>query len=275
MKRREFLAGSAAGLVTAMSTASQAGCSRPFVPERPHRYIDQAACIGCGACESLCPMGAIRLGTETSSIDPDACAECGVCSRSRVCPVDAIHAGNLAWPRTLRETFSNPLVVHAETQVGGRGSEGIKTNDVSDRYPRGTLGVFVELGRPALGTRFIDVERVVRKFAAHGYGLVDDNPVAGLVDDPARGALKPEILRERAISVLVEFIVPEGDVSKLLRMLEDLGGEVETVFNVSIAHRAARDGLSRFGDLFDDEVFRLPNGKVNLGAAQHIPSKEV
>ena len=153
IKRREFLAGSAAGVVTAVSVVSQAGCSKPFVPEKPHHYIDPRACIGCGECVSLCPVNAIHLGDETSSIDPDGCAECGVCSRSRICPTDAIHPGKLAWPRTIRETFSNPLVVHKATKVGGRGSEGIKTNDFTDRYPRGSLGVFIELGRPALGTR--------------------------------------------------------------------------------------------------------------------------
>jgi ferredoxin len=273
MKRRDFLLGSAAGVVTAASAVSQAGCSKPFVPEEPHRYIDPAACIGCGDCVSLCPMGTIRLVEETSSIDPDECAECGVCSRSRICPADAIHPGKLAWPRTIREAFSNPLVVHEATGVRGRGSEGIKTNDVTDRYPRGSLGVFIELGRPALGTRFVDVERVVKKFTAHGHTLVSDNPVAGLINDPARGTLMPEVLKEKAISVLVEFILPESAVSALHTLLDELAGEVKTVFSVSIALRAEPDGTSRIEDLFGGEVFRLPNGKVNLGLAQDIAAK--
>jgi ferredoxin len=273
MKRREFIVGSAAGILGAASAVSLGGCANPSTPARPHRYIDPAACIGCGECVSLCPMGAIRLGDEAASIDPNECAECGACLRSRVCPAVAIRPGRLAWPRTLREAFSNPLVVHEATGVRGRGTEGMKTNDSTGRYPHGVLGIFIELGRPALGTRFVDVERAVRKFSARGFALAPDNPVAGLVADPARGTLRPEVLQEKALSVLVEFIVPEAAAAEVKGLLEELAAEVETVFSVSIALRAAADGTSRLDSLFGPEVFRLPNGKVNLGLAKGLSSR--
>lgn len=218
-------------------------------------------------------MGAIRLVDEISSIDPEECAECGVCTRSGICPADAIRAGTLSWPRTIRATFSDPIVVHKATGVAGRGSEGIKTNDVTDAFPPGSIGIFIELGRPALGTRFIDVERVVRRFRARGYPLVADNPVAGLIADPATGALDPAVLGEKAISVLVEFILPESDVSQLGILLDELAGEVETVFSVGVALRARPDGTSPFPSLFGPRVFSLPNGKVNLGFARDITRK--
>lgn len=129
------------------------------------------------------------------------------------------------------------------------------------------------MGRPALGTRFVDVERVVKKFKTHGHAVVEDNPVAGLIADPATGTLRPEVLKERAISVLVEFIVPESAVPALRTLLDELAEEVETVFSVGIALRAKQDGTSRIEDLFGGEVFRLPNGKVNLGLAQGITTK--
>ena len=236
----------------------------------PHRYIDRSRCVGCGQCVTVCPMGAIALADKKASINPDECAECGVCSRSRICPVDAIHAGNLAWPRVLREAYSNPIAEHETTGVPGRGTEGIKTNDSQHRYGRGSMGVFVELGRPALGARFRDVERVVKTFKAHGYDVVPHNPVADLIDDRKTGALKPDVLNEKVISCLVEFMLPETAADELMGIIHELAGAVETVFNVSVALRADEEGRPRLTQIFGPDIFSLPNAKVNIGMAEGI-----
>ena len=270
LKRRDFLKTGAAG---AAGAAVPSCAGRSAEETVPHRHIAQDRCLGCGQCQSLCPMGAIRLA-EQAAIDPDECAECGVCWRSRVCPADAIRPGRLTWPRTLRETFSNPLTEHKSTGVAGRGSECIKTNDSMDRFAPGFMGVIVELGRPALGARLADVEAVVKKFAAHGYEVLADNPVAELVADKTTGALRPEVLNEKVISALVEFLMPDTAVAELMAMAAELGGEVKTVFNLSVALRARPDGSSPAAGLFGPGQFRLPNGKVNLGLAAGIVKGE-
>jgi len=237
---------------------------------KPHRYIDGSRCIGCGECVTLCPMGAIAIADGKAAINPDECAECGVCSRSRICPVDAIHAGNLDWPRVLRAAYSNPIAEHKTTGVAGRGTEGIKTNDSQHRYRRGFMGVFVEVGRPAVGARFHDVERVVKTFKAHGYDVVPHNPVAELIDDQETGALKPEVLNEKVISCLVEFMLPETAADELMGIIHELAGAVETVFNVSVALRADEEGRPRLTQIFGPDIFSLPNAKVNIGMAEGI-----
>ena len=241
----------------------------------PHRYIDQSLCIGCGSCIPLCPVEAIALGDETSSIDANECAECGTCYRAKICPEDAICPVKLEWPRVLRETFSNPLAVHETTGITGRGTEGIKTNDSQNRYKRGEIGVFIEVGRPVLGGRFSDVERVVKKLKAHGYEVIRQNPIASLIDDPKTGALKPEMLDEKVISCVIEFILPDAAAGKLMKMVRELSGEVESVFSLSVGIRADEQGKSHFEKVFAPDVYYLPNAKVNIGAAQPITGEEV
>jgi ferredoxin len=261
---------SSAAAAAGPSIAALSGCgSSPETETIAHRYIDQDACIGCGECVSLCPMGAISLD-ETSSIDPDECAECGVCSRSRVCPADAIRQGDLKWPRVLREVFSNPLAEHETTGVQGRGTPGIKANDSENRYQHGQIGVFVELGRPVLGARFADVEKVVKRFTAHGYAPVLENPVYELIEDHASGALKKEILNEKVISCVLEFVIPENESANLINIIDDLSRRVDTVFNVCVALRAEENGQSPFYRIFPQDVFCLPQAKVNIGIADGI-----
>ena len=50
--------------------------------------IDEKKCIGCGACASICPVGAIKLVNGKAKIDPKKCIKCGSCAS--FCPVAAI-----------------------------------------------------------------------------------------------------------------------------------------------------------------------------------------
>src|SRR5437588_794253 len=88
-----------------------------------------------------------------------------------VCPTSAIVPDDLAWPRIVRRAFSDPQVTHESTGVHGRGTEEVKTNDVTHRVGIGEVGYVVEFGRPTVGVRFRDIEKMPRGLAGIGIGF--------------------------------------------------------------------------------------------------------
>ena len=134
--------------------------------------------------------------------------ECGACLRAAVCPVNAVVRPELTYPRTLRSVFSDVTSPHKATGVLGRGTEEMKTNDVTGRLRAHRVNVSVELGRPGISASFADVEVLSRAIAAFGVHFQEENPVTNLMTDVATGQLRPEILGERVLSALIEFDIP-------------------------------------------------------------------
>lgn len=53
------------------------------------RKVDEAKCVGCGACAGVCPAEAITVDG-VAKIDAAKCVDCGACEG--VCPAEAITA---------------------------------------------------------------------------------------------------------------------------------------------------------------------------------------
>ena len=258
--------------------------------------IDSKLCVGCANCVAVCPMGAISVdpSTQRAVVDKDECVECFACHRGMsmerlnpilirlarrtveifrlrfdpqpdVCPTSALTPEELEWPRTVRRAFSDVLVTHESTGILGRGTEEVKTNDVTGRLGWGQAGFVVELGRPSVGARFRDIQVVAMALAESGVEFEEMNPVTNLMTNPGRGLMNPEILDEKVLSAILEFRAPMERVSSLLEILREVAVEIDTVMSVGVASRCDERGGNPLESLLPENGFELLRAKTNLG----------
>jgi ferredoxin len=262
--------------------------------------INPRKCVACGNCVPVCPMGAIYLEAGIAQVNQDECVECSTCYRFLPseglpptvvrlvrraiqllrlrfdqpldrCPTGALEPPDLEWPRSLRRAFSDPLVVHDDTGLAGRGTEEIKTNDITGRIGDGEAGMVIDLGRPGIGVKFSDIEKVTTALAALGTEFEPDNPVTMLMEDRATGRLEPEILDEKVLSAIIEFKTTLDRLPRYLQMIDEVEGELDTVISVGVSSRCDPDGEIPHRGVCEETGRMLSlNGKTNLGLGRPV-----
>ncbi|MBI1893800.1 MAG: 4Fe-4S binding protein [Candidatus Rokubacteria bacterium] len=268
--------------------------------------IDQWRCVACGNCLAVCPVGAIHIdpGVGRAVINEDACVECYNCFRGMskehlfppmvrairrvakafrfrfdpepdICPTDAIVPTELGWPRVVRRAFSDPVVEHAATGIHGRGTEEVKTNDVTHRVGEGETGFVVEFGRPGVGVRFHEIQRMTRALAELGVEFEKKNPVTSMMSDPKRGEIREDVLNEKILSAIVEFKTTLERVPELLGRIEEVAEGLSTVVALGVSTRCDSAGQSRLPDLLAGEGYTAFRGKTNLGLGRTPPAGSV
>ena len=233
--------------------------------------IRQEVCVGCGRCQPYCPTHAIAFEGLKSVVDQDICYECGTCLRAEICPVDAIAESPEAneYPRAVRKFFSDPTTTHVTTGISGRGTEESKTNDVTLRVKPGEVGIGIEVGRPTIGIRLDEVQKITRMLAKAGIHEIEpNNPVHSLIENPATGDLKHELLGERVLSAIIELQLKRDRLRPVLRKLKKVAQELESVFTLDV-FTMVEPGLTipqEVLDAIEAEGFSWrPNAKINMG----------
>jgi hypothetical protein len=128
------------------------------------------------------------------------------------------------------------------------------------------------VGRPGVAAYFRDLQKVTMKVVSLGGDFASYNPVVALMDK-STGALKEEVLNEKVLSAIAEFIVPrEKALDVLEKLLTFINAELESVATISVISRNDETGghsflraLEAHGKLYGYAVY--PNGKVNIGIA--------
>jgi len=258
--------------------------------------IDHGKCVACGNCIPICPMGAIYIdpAVNRATVNLDECVECFTCHRGMskehlnptlvrtirgflkylrirfdpepdVCPTDALTPQELTWPRIVRRAFSDPLVPHESTGIHGRGTEEVKTNDVTGRVNEGEAGFTIEFGRPGVGVRFRDIQKMTMALAPLPITFEKKNPVFSLMADPATGTIREDILNEKVLSAIVELKTRLEHVPQVLRMVEEVSQDLETIVSIGVATRCDGQGDNALEPLLKREGYEFYRGKTNLG----------
>jgi len=242
-------------------------------------------------------MGAIAIdpAINRAVIDYDACVECGTCYRGMsqehlnpgvvravralaklfrfrfepepdVCPTAAFVMEELEWPRIVRRVFSDPLVEHASTGIHGRGTEEVKTNDVSNRVTVGEVGHVIEFGRPGVGVRFHHIQTMTMALAARGIVFEPKNPITHLMTDTGTGTLKPDLLQEKILSAIVEIKTTLDEVAGVLDTVFAVANRIDTVLAVGVSTRCDNRGEDELlAPLLTNLGYRFERAKTNMG----------
>jgi len=259
--------------------------------------IDPARCVACGNCTYVCPMGAIAIdpAIKRAVVDGEECVECYTCFEGMsqehlnptlvrvirallhvfrlrfdpepdVCPTAAFAPEELSWPRIVRRAFSDPRVPHESTGIGGRGTEEVKTNDVSGRVQLGEAGFTIEFGRPAVGVYFREIDKVTRGLARMGVTFEKKNPVTSLMSDVPIGAIRGDILAEKILSAIVEVKVPVERVEEVIRTVWEIESQIQTVIAIGVSTRCGEDGEENVVAPVLERLGYVPErAKTNIG----------
>jgi hypothetical protein len=183
-----------------------------------------------------------------------------------VCPTAAFEPEELVWPRVVRRAFSDPRVPHESTGIEGRGTEEVKTNDVSGRVAAGEVGFTIELGRPGVGVWMREIQLVCLRLGAAGLTFEKRNPITSLMTDVVSGTLREDILGEKVMSAIVEIKAPVERTEEIVRLVWEVEKELDTVVALGVGTRCGADGEDHvLAPILERLGYKLQRAKTNTG----------
>jgi hypothetical protein len=236
--------------------------------------INSDECVECYACyngltKEQLPPGIVRAARQAMKVlrmrfepEPD------------ICPTSAFEPDKLEWPRIVRRAFSDPRVPHESTGIVGRGTEEVKTNDVSGRVGPGEVGFTVEFGRPGVGAWFYQIQEMSRALAAAGVPFEKNNPVTGLMTDTATGDIRPDVLNEKVLSAILEIKVPVARTEEIIAIVRAVERRLDTVIALGVGVRCDENGDDKVvAPILEKLGYKLNRAKTNLGLGRAVMNR--
>jgi len=166
----------------------------------------------------------------------------------------------------VRRAFSDPRVPHESTGIEGRGTEEVKTNDISGRVEKGEVGFTIELGRPGVGVWMREIQEMAWALARAGVSFEKKNPVTSLMSDVVTGTLREDILNEKLMSAIIEIKVPVERTEEIIRIVHDVEKRIDTVVALGVGVRCDSDGEDRIvAPVLERLGYNLERAKTNTG----------
>jgi hypothetical protein len=242
-----------------------------YLDEDGKSVVNQDECVECYTCYRVCRNERYQPWFVRTIRKILSLFRLGYLGEVDVCPTGALTPPQLEWPRSIRAVFSDPTTVHPGTGVMGRGTDEIKTNDVTGRLQGGDAGLVIEMGRPGTGAWFRDIEKVAMALAQLKPHFEKENPVTQLMTDPATGKMKDEILNEKVLSAIIEIKTKLDRIPEFLQALEKVQKEIDTVISVGVASKCLSDGSIPHPEWVRKAGYRLSeNGKTNIGLGRPL-----
>jgi hypothetical protein len=173
----------------------------------------------------------------------------------------------MSFERRLKFFFASATAVWPETGMAGRGTEEMKTNDVTGRFKFGEIGFSLDMGRPTgVGVRVSDIEKVCKAIAPYVTFEIE-NPVTKLLIDPKTGEVRdPKLRNVYLLSAVVEAKTSKELAPKVLQIIKEVSKELNTVISVGLVSRVKPDGEPEaFEVLRQVGIEPRPNMKINIG----------
>ncbi|GHS98488.1 4Fe-4S ferredoxin [Synergistales bacterium] len=238
--------------------------------------INKDKCVGCKTCVKYCTVDAIHYIPEEKKcfVDPAVCAECYVCVRKKVCPKDAMETQELTnFYKQFQHVMSDPMENYGVTGVTGRGTEEVKTNDVTGRVKKGYAGFSIDMGRPGIGVYLRDAEKVAMAMAAAGlvFESPEKTPLSALMTDIKTGKINDDCLDYHLLSVIIEGNCTLDKMTDVFKALQKVEKEIDTVFSVGLILRVDENGEAPALKELDKLGIPQPHrGKVNVGLGRPL-----